>query len=151
MKTATNRKCGDCISCCVYLRINEIEKPPMSHCVHLSLVGPTKKNEVYYTGKSKCGNCTIYKTRPPVCAEYKCTWLEGYGDEGDRPDRSLILFDNTKKIGNAITAKPLAYLQEESEEGKKTIERMSRSTGKPVIVLNFYERRVKRIVGEGLK
>jgi hypothetical protein len=119
----------------------------MTHCPHALLPEIPKPNVAYYTGPSDCGNCTIYEKRPQVCADFHCLWKLGHGDEGDRPDKSLILFDRSKNIENAIEAKPLSEGKEDTVEGRKIINKMSRSTGMPVIVLNFYERLVKYIAG----
>ena len=34
------RTCGDCIVCCVYFEVPELEKKAMAHCPHLILEGP---------------------------------------------------------------------------------------------------------------
>jgi hypothetical protein len=39
------------------------------------------------------GGCTIHPTRPRVCREYHCHWLEGGLEEGDRPDRLGAIVD----------------------------------------------------------
>lgn len=145
------RECGECIVCCVYPRIDdpELEKPGMRHCPNLTLPGPEKENEVFYTGAS-CENCRIYENQPKMCADYHCAWRIGFGGRNDRPDKVLMLFDNAKEIGNCLQAKPLKDDQENTEEGKAVIARMSRSAERPVIVLNFYERRIQRIEGRGV-
>jgi len=142
------RECGECVVCCVYPRIEdpELKKAPMKHCPNLALPYSEVTDVVYYTGGNGSKNCRIYETKPQSCA-YLCAWRQGHGDEDDRPDKSLMLFDNAKGIGNSLQAKPLKDGREETPEGKAIIDRMSRSTGRPVIVLNFYERRIQRIAG----
>ena len=144
------RECGDCVACCVYYRISEIDKKGMQPCSHLNIEKPPK-NIAYYTGNSKCGNCKVYDIKPNVCTEFDCLWKLGHGSEEDRPDKSLILFDRSKKIENAIEAKPLKPDQEITSEGREVIRRMSISTGMPVIVLNFYEKLVKYIAGRPME
>ena len=146
------RSCGDCIACCVYLRIDDekLQKAGMTHCPHLTLPGPIKEDEIYLTGDSCKGNCSVYSDQPKVCDNYKCAWLLGYGNEEDRPDKSLILFDTAHQIENCLEAKPLAPDQEDTEKGRAVINRMSCSFGVPVVVLNFYEKKIKRIVGHGV-
>jgi len=39
------------------------------------------------------GGCTIHETRPEVCRAYRCHWLEGGLEPGDRPDRIGGLVD----------------------------------------------------------
>lgn len=145
------RECGDCIVCCVYPRINdpELTKAGMEHCPHLTLPGPVRENMAWFTGAS-CENCKIYDRQPKMCAAYKCVWLLGHGAEDDRPDKSLMLFDNSHGIGNAMQAKPLAPDREKTPEAKATIERMSASLKMPVLVVNFYERRIQYVVGKGV-
>ena len=153
MTKKVERNCGDCIVCCVYSRIDvpEFQKESMTHCPHLKLPGPIKENTIYYSGAG-LKNCKVFGTdkHPKCCTDYDCAWKKGHGLEEDRPDRTLILFDAAHHIDNALEAKPLKEFQEETEEGKEVIDRMSKSTKMPVIVLNFYERTIQRIVGRGI-
>lgn len=145
------RSCGDCIVCCTYLKIEspQMNKKGMEHCAHVNLPDPAEEGVRYYSGASCEGNCKIYDSpdKPTCCSGYECLWKQGHGEEEDRPDKSLILFDRTKQVQNAIEVKPLEEGREDTEEGIAVIERMSKSYGSPAIVLNFYERKVKRIVG----
>ena len=143
------RTCGECIACCVYCKIEcpELSKKAMTPCPHLTLPGPPLEDAVYYTGASEAGNCGIYEDRPEMCRAYDCAWLQGYGDDGDRPDKALMLFDRSHAIDNALEAKPLAPGHEDTPEGRAVIDRMSVSTRLPVVVLNFYERKIQRIAG----
>jgi hypothetical protein len=65
------RSCGECSLCCIALRVDELGKLAGEPCPKL---GPN-------------GGCTIHASRPPVCREYHCHWLEGGLEAGDRPDR----------------------------------------------------------------
>jgi len=145
------RSCGECIACCVYPHIDEpeLKKDNMVHCQNLSLPEDPPPG-ILFMGVDKCQNCKIYPDRPKTCSNYTCAWLQGYGADDDRPDKSLILVDNSKRITNAFEAKPLAPNVESTPEGVEMINRMSASMGVPIIVLNFYERRIKRIVGRGM-
>ena len=67
------RKCGSCTACCHYLGIKEIGVTPCPH--------------------EKCSSCEIYDKRPKTCRDYNCLWLQGFGDEVDRPDKSGVLID----------------------------------------------------------
>ena len=120
----------------------------MAHCAHVRLPGPERENEAYYTGKG-AHNCTIYDSsaKPDCCTGYKCSWLLGYGGDEDRPDKALMLFDDTKGIGNSLLGKPLKDGQELTREGRAVAQRMSESAGVPVIVMSFYERRPQYVVG----
>ena len=74
---STGHTCGECSLCCVALRVDELGKLAGEPCPKL---GPE-------------GGCTIHATRPRVCREYHCHWLEGGLDEGDRPDRLGAIVD----------------------------------------------------------
>jgi len=143
------RTCGDCIVCCVYPGIKELDKGAMVHCPHVKLPGPIKENQAYYTGACVGSNCAVHDSdaKPECCSGYKCLWLMGFGDEGDRPDKALMLFDYTHRIENAAEGKPLKQAQEDVQAGRDVADRMSRSLGKPIVVTTFYERRIKRVVG----
>lgn len=152
MSEDVERDCGECIVCCVYHIIDDpnLKKPAMTHCPNLTLSDPIEKNVLQYSG-SDCGNCKIYNERPKMCKEYKCAWKRGFGNEEDRPDKVLMIFDCAHRISNSIEAKPMRDKQEITPEGIAVIDRMSKSMDRPVIVLNFYERRIQRIVGRGIE
>jgi Fe-S-cluster containining protein len=101
-----------------------------------------------------CNNCTVYKTRPAACQGYNCAWVLGAGEEEDRPDKSGIMFDNiapSKLIEGGLLAKPLWLHAEREEAGSNAIENVSRSTNAPVLVLEFTEKRLLKIVGRGVE
>jgi hypothetical protein len=156
------RTCGDCIVCCVYFPIDDekLTKKAMCHCPHLILKGPIPKgrengdredNQVLYTGASCDGGCGIHdQDRASICSEYRCLWLEGYGDEEDRPDRSLMIFDRGPGTKNSIVARPASNGREEEPAGRALIEKMSRLLDVPVIVIGFYHRVPQEIVGRAV-
>ena len=141
------RECGDCIVCCVYLKINvpELQKEGMRHCPYV------QADEPEIPGKQVCYNgegCMIYGKHPPVCKGYNCAWLKGHGEEEDRPDRCGVLMDNLKGVQNAVECKPIWDGAAEQPAGQKAIERVSESMGVPALVTSFYERHLVRVVGE---
>jgi hypothetical protein len=140
------RTCGDCTVCCTYLRINQpqLVKRGLTPCPHLDV-----KSEDGFCGQSVEGNCNIYQGRPPVCRDYSCVWLAGYGEEEDRPDRCGVLIDTVLPIKNSIQAKPIRPNAGDSLEGDRAIHRMSRDTGKPALVARFPETQMVRVVGRG--
>ena len=139
------RDCGDCIACCVYPRITSLDKPAFTHCSNLTLNHPPVDGELQYS--SGCNNCKIYEDRPSVCSGYKCLWLQGYGDEEDRPDRSLMLIDTTNKIDNAIECKPLSEFAGSSGKGLKAVYTMAQQTQTVALVASFYEMRIEKVIG----
>lgn len=73
------RQCGSCYACCIYLGIEELNKRPSVTCTHLDgSLGPETR-------------CSIYKTRPHACSRYKCAYLNGFGNDQDRPDKTGLL------------------------------------------------------------
>ncbi len=142
------RTCGDCIACCVYLKVSELDKKGFEHCRHLNLDHEVRPNEMQLTGAS-CTNCKIFNTpeRPEVCSGYKCLWLLGHGLEKDRPDRSFIIADTTHDIENGIECKQLKEGIVNTPEAMETIIRMSRSTNKVALIPTFYEVRLEKVVG----
>jgi hypothetical protein len=62
-------KCGECRACCIYLEVDELEKPQGVACKHLCASG-----------------CSIYKARPESCSTFNCLYLSGFLSE--RPDKS---------------------------------------------------------------
>ncbi len=79
------RECGDCRVCCTVTNIPELSKPAGVPCQHLS-------------GLRTGPGCARYLTRPLVCQDYLCCWMQGLGLSLDigrgtdlRPDRLGLL------------------------------------------------------------
>ncbi len=164
------RYCGNCVACCVYPNVDQegVKKEALYPCSKLidseSLVPPVvieegkTKDMPLFESKHYClpgnKNCTIYKRRPRCCFNYRCVWLEGHGEENDRPDKCGILFDTISRTGyieNSIIAKPLWFGADEEKVGIKAIENISRSMKVPVLVVQFTEFRLLRVVGRGIE
>lgn len=73
------RRCGGCDVCCTLPDIPELKKPLDTPCRFLR------------SGRGGVG-CSRYETRPAVCREYRCGWLDGLGEDEDRPDRLGIMW-----------------------------------------------------------
>jgi hypothetical protein len=74
---ALQRKCGGCTACCKTHAIAEINKPTKEWCPHC-LIGK---------------GCAIYGSHPRTCQGYHCEWLDGYGREEERPDKSKVVLE----------------------------------------------------------
>jgi len=64
------RVCGPCTSCCTVLRVDELAKLGGRPCMH----------------QRPGRGCSVYERRPEICGGYRCAWLSGAFDDGDRPD-----------------------------------------------------------------
>jgi hypothetical protein len=79
---APPRSCGSCSACCGVLgvpgvpNVKDGRKEPHTRCPNQAP-----------------GGCSVYADRPTACRTYRCAWLEGQWDEGDRPDRSGVIAD----------------------------------------------------------
>ena len=137
------RECGECIVCCVYPKIPELDKDGMRHCVHAMADEPEIPGErVCYTGKG----CDSYNGRPEVCRAYTCEWKRGRGSDADRPDRCGVLIDRNKGIGNAVECKPLWPNAANEDAGAAAIKRIAQDADMAALVLSFYESRLMRVV-----
>lgn len=134
------RTCGQCVACCTYLRVAEIQKEGLTRCPHLLPGGDL------FTGPGE-HNCTIPLDRPETCKGYRCTWLDGHGHENDRPDRSGVLIDRTKRIGGAVECKPLRQEATDTDQGKLAISRVCNDAGMVGLVLSWCEQRLVRVEG----
>jgi len=67
-----DRKCGDCVECCVTLHISDLDKPKHTRCPHLKDTGR---------------GCGIYKKRPNECAAFQCVWTTREVAKSLRPDQ----------------------------------------------------------------
>ena len=74
----SDRVCGACSLCCALLRVDELSKLGGIPCAH---------QDVGEKG------CSIHKDRPEICRAYRCLWLSGALEEGDRPDRLGAVLD----------------------------------------------------------
>lgn len=163
------RTCGECVVCCVYPSVDQdgVKKEPLYPCSKLmnyeSLIPPVvvekgnKKDMPLFESKHYNlpgnKNCIIYDEKPECCSNYRCAWLNGYGDVNDRPDKCGILFDTISTSGtieNTIIAKPLWFSSDEEEKGIRAIENISRTMGIPVLVVQFSEFKLLRVVGKGI-
>ena len=83
----TPRSCGPCTACCTSLAIKDdhLKKAAATPCPHLCADG-----------------CSIYTTRPTSCAAFRCAWLDGFGDDSDRPDLSGAIVE----LGNLGDPQP---------------------------------------------
>jgi len=77
------RACGSCSLCCTLLRVDELAKLGGTPCVH-------QRAE---------GGCAIHARRPAICRRYRCLWLAGALEEGDRPDRLGAVLDLASRGG----------------------------------------------------
>ena len=78
--------CGTCTACCRIFDIPELEKPAGKWCEHCEI------------GRG----CSIYDSRPQMCRDYECLWLQAQqkgnfplmGPEA-RPDKCKVVFTPT--------------------------------------------------------
>ncbi len=154
------RECGNCTACCVYFPVHVMASPAYEPCKRLKACREVKKDKEGMPLMKPFNyqlptehNCTDYDGRPEICSGYACAWLKGFGEDGDRPDRCGIIFDQNAPemiIEDAFIAKPLWLEAPHEARGKQAIENMSRSSDLPVMVLEFTERRLLRVVGRGI-
>lgn len=81
------RSCGECTLCCTVLRVDELRKLGGISCAALGARG-----------------CTVYARRPHICRAYRCLWLQGQLDAGDRPDRVGAVLDIVFEGGATLLA-----------------------------------------------
>lgn len=134
------RTCGECTVCCTYLKIRGLDKPGLTPCGFLIEPSPDG-----HTGKG----CSVYTTKPDVCSGYRCAWLDGHGEEDDRPDKSGMLCDNVLRIQNSLQCKPIRKGAHDTPEGFVAVERITRSKGTPGLVCGYPETHMIRVVGHG--
>lgn len=90
--------CGECSACCRAFNIPKLNKPAGKWCDHCII------------GKS----CDIYETRPQVCVEFECFWLQSQKRRPEeqmslalRPDKcKVILSTSTNERVIAATTMP---------------------------------------------
>jgi hypothetical protein len=137
------RQCGECVACCVSPEIAELGKPWKVACPKLAT------EEVAPSQLSGCNNCTIYTTRPEPCVKYSCAWMEGYGEDGDRPDLCGMLIDRREDVKGAPTAKALWRNASSEPAAQSALRRMSEDIGKPLLVARIQDFAIIEVVGSG--
>jgi hypothetical protein len=80
----TERACGECTLCCTVMRVDALRKRAGTPCRHLRRDGV---------------GCAIHAERPRICRRYRCLWLQGGLEEGDRPDRLGAVLDLVTRAG----------------------------------------------------
>lgn len=73
----SGRTCGECTACCHHLATDE---PGIAHAAHV----PCQR-------LSAASGCDAYNDRPKSCRDFSCFWLDGAGNEDDRPDRNGVI------------------------------------------------------------
>ncbi len=83
------RSCEDCTLCCKTHGVRSISKKPHTWCTHCTIGA----------------GCTIYENRPHECRDFTCMWLEGFGDEDERPDKSrcVVSSDFAPQLGEFLS------------------------------------------------
>lgn len=124
------RTCGTCSACCRWPEVKEISKPQGVPCKFLT---------------SKGYKCSIYSTRPEMCAAYNCAWIEGHGNKNDQPDTSGVLVDwRNTEYGQTLVAKSCKPGGTSSKIGRRAIRNISRDA--KVICLVTADDDIKHIV-----
>lgn len=71
------RQCGPCSLCCKVMEVPEIEKRRGAWCLSCR--------------PGTAAACTVYKTRPRSCSDFRCLWLGGAFDDEHRPDKTNLV------------------------------------------------------------
>jgi hypothetical protein len=92
--TPVTRTCGRCTLCCKVLEVPELSKPRGQWCVHAR----------------KGTGCAIYhQTRPAVCGEFACLWLQGLVPESLSPAKIHGVVTTTKDNANMVIHEDPGY------------------------------------------
>jgi hypothetical protein len=79
-----DRVCGGCTVCCSVLRVDELRKLGGVAC---------REQRTPAEAERLGGGCGIHERRPAICRRYRCLWLRGGLEDGDRPDRLGAVLD----------------------------------------------------------
>jgi uncharacterized protein len=84
---APGRTCGRCSLCCLVYPVPEMDKLKDVWCKHC---------------RPGQGGCSIYNTRPPVCRDYTCSWLDGTLPDHWYPLRTMMVLDKSPGLLRVI-------------------------------------------------
>ncbi|WP_432798188.1 hypothetical protein [Poriferisphaera sp. WC338] len=90
------RQCDGCSACCEVLRIDVLDKPTYQKCEHVC----------------DGGGCGVYGSRPVACQSFRCLWLLGHLDEGQRPDKLGVMLTVTE---HPLTGKAIMFTEVHDE------------------------------------
>lgn len=97
MTANAKRSCGPCSACCVALSVDSPAGCPGRGPEWIGLAKPT------WTACPHLGEgvgCAVYAARPGACRDFRCAWLDGLADEGDRPDAiGVVVYQQTLRPG----------------------------------------------------
>lgn len=115
------RTCGDCQACCMALGVPNIDNKP----------------EWQVCSQQFSGGCRKYNERPQECRVFTCSWIEGAGEENERPDLLGAIFsaNYSESLGYWITVHIL------NDEAKKH----------PQVRANIFKQMKKNVVIEVTK
>jgi hypothetical protein len=127
-ETGPARACGSCSLCCTLLRVDELAKLAGTPCVHQRKAAERPRSEPQASGVrapakagkaaerprsgpellwssaqasgAQEGGCGIHPGRPAICRRYRCLWLRGSLEPGDRPDRLGAVLDLSSRGGS---------------------------------------------------
>ncbi len=105
------RKCGACTACCTVMEVRALDKPENQKCTHECAQG-----------------CEVYSARPRPCRTYRCEWINGKFELGDRPDLIGVIIDDgggpafTETWGkDAVTVREVTVQASESGRAEELI------------------------------
>lgn len=120
------RSCGGCTACCKTHGIAEFAKGNGEWCKKCTVnVGCSIHNQIGF---------------PLECAEYKCFWLAGKGDEGDRPDKLKIVMDGEEfSVGTYATGIWNMWEVESGARLQPRVTQLTQTITSQGIVVRHYE------------
>lgn len=114
------RTCRDCGLCCTHMAVKELDKPVGVRCVHL-----------------RGTRCSRYETRPQICREFECAWLQGAPCPKPARDH-VIAIEAIMPHGNGIS---VHYAGKPTAHAKRWIDLAARRV--VVFLINGNKRTIK--------
>jgi len=121
------RNCEECYLCCYETAVEGVgwSKPAHELCRYIS--------------KNNTNKCSIHSSslRPKFCCEYQCSWLYGFGETNDRPDKTGLIVSISMFNGTMwVFARELEE-QALIKKGKRLVKEVATEIDFPVIVVDF--------------
>lgn len=116
-----SRECGECHVCCTVGGVPAIQKLPGQPCGF------------------ECDGCSLFgrPERPVACNEFRCAWLEGIGEEHDRPDVSGIMVSIADLNGGTFAFALETRRRALWGSGRHMIKAMASKIPLPIVVSRF--------------